>query len=96
MPVLRRNISKTEKRFNYVLILAAKIVALVLAVLALGGFAIRAMSVESVVGQLTVALVVLALASMQDSLAINRICKELESLHEQQEYPESEGSERGN
>ena len=82
----RKRESKTEKRFNYVLVLTAKIIALVLAVLAGGGFAINAISVESMSGLLVVSLVILTLASIQDSMAIHHYCRELDELEYSQDH----------
>lgn len=76
----RKRESKTEKSLNYLLVLAAKIVALVLGVLAAGGFAIESLSIESVAGLLAASLVILTLASIQDSMAIHRYCRELDEL----------------
>jgi hypothetical protein len=76
MPAQKPKVSRTEKHFNNVVVIVAKVAALVLGVLALGGYTIQRLSSQSVIGLLTVAIVLLALAGIQDSTAIIREIRE--------------------
>ena len=86
----RRHESKAEKRFNYILVFVSKVAALILAVLAAAGFAVSALSIESVVGMLAASLVILTLASLQDSMAIHRYCRE----HDEHDEPHKHDKQR--
>ncbi|MDR3053747.1 MAG: hypothetical protein LBU48_07800 [Coriobacteriales bacterium] len=77
MSAQKPKVSPAEKRFNYVVVIFAKLAALVLSVLALSGYTIRSFSTESVIGLLTTAIVLLVLAGIQDSTTIMRELKEL-------------------
>jgi TRAP-type C4-dicarboxylate transport system permease small subunit len=70
MAVINRPVGPRERKFNVVLVLIAKIAALALGVLATAGYAVRGLDAQQALGFLTVAFVLLALASIQDTLAI--------------------------
>jgi hypothetical protein len=76
MPLRTTPVSHKEKHFDYIVVVIAKLAALVLGVLALGGYAISRLQAESVIGLLTTAIVLLALAGIQDSNAIMREIRE--------------------
>jgi hypothetical protein len=65
--------------FNFYVLVVVRVVALALGVLAITGLAIERLSVEQALGMLLVAFVLLCLADLQDTFALNRTMKMLEA-----------------
>lgn len=75
-PIERRPPSKIEKKFNYAVAMLAKGAALVLGAGSVAGHATNVLDLEASFWLLSLAFLILVLASLQDSSAIHREIEE--------------------
>ena len=73
--------SPGERKFNFGVLVVVRIVALALGVLAVSSIAIKGLSYDQAFPMLMVAFVLLCLADLQDTFALNSVLKFLEVSH---------------
>jgi cell division protein FtsW (lipid II flippase) len=84
--------SPTERKFNFGVLVAVRIAALALGVLAVAGVAIKGVNYDQAFPMLMVAFVLLCLADLQDTFALNRVMKFLEN-RQQNDPPDNNNGE---